>query len=217
VDVEAAETARREPGRAEHRLPLGDPVVAHVRGVAQHFERVEEGVARGILGRDRVAEQEEPAGNEHARHLAHHRLRVGDVMRREPRGHDVEARVRKRQLRGVAELEAHVVEAALGGGLARLREHRGCEVERDHRRDARGKRERGGARATADVEHALAPGRDAGGEHRLEVGPAAVDRAHCVARGRRAEPVLDRLGLVHREPSSLTPGGACRRLIFNLD
>src|SRR5439155_1279722 len=85
------------------------------------------------------------------------RRRLGDVMRRETRGDDLEARVRKREPCGVALFEAHVGQAALRGEPARLLEHRGREVERDHRRGALRERERGVSGAAADVEHALAP------------------------------------------------------------
>ena len=53
----------------EQRLPLAQAVVAHVGGVAQRLDPVQEGVCLGRFRRDAVHDQQHAAGHEHARGL----------------------------------------------------------------------------------------------------------------------------------------------------
>jgi hypothetical protein len=58
---------RRQTSCLEHGAPLADGVVAHVGGVAQELDRVQEGVLGGIRGSDGVDQEQASAGSEDAR------------------------------------------------------------------------------------------------------------------------------------------------------
>ena len=159
------------------RAPLADGVVAHVGGVAQELDRVQEGVLGGVRGSDGVDQEQASAGPENARGLANRRLGARVVVGGQPRGHDVEGAVREGQLRRVALPEADVREAPLLRHAPALGEHLGGEVERLDLGPARREGQRRVARPAPEIEDLLAALEVRRGQHRVQVRPAGVNGA----------------------------------------
>ena len=160
----------RNAGLAQH---LGERL-----GIAQTIPRLIRRVEVGTLAPDRVepdrADRLEPARPpirdgelaaraHHAPQLAHLGGDIGREEDAEDADHGIERAVGEAQVRHVAEPELDVDQPAVGGLVAAQLEQPLGEVDADDmppRADDLGRRQRRGARATADVEH-LGAGRQA--------------------------------------------------------
>ena len=137
--------------------PLSLRIDAPVGRVAQGFHLVLVGRARGILGRERVDEDEDAAGTQHARHLAKGERHVVEVMRGKSGGDDVEARVREGQALRDGLDEFGVSHADLAKDTSRSRQHGWHRVCQDDARRVGRERERRVASTRPDVEHSFRP------------------------------------------------------------
>src|SRR5438105_3413766 len=97
-----------EAGLLDELAPAGDGVLAHVRRVARHLERVDEAVECLIVGCVVIGEDEPAAGAEHAMRLAEGGSGVAEMMRGETACDDVKGRVEERERLGRCEHEHRV-------------------------------------------------------------------------------------------------------------
>ena len=142
---------RQRAGRAR-RLGVRRAEAAH----ADRERQREPGIA---LERRPADEGEAPAGAQRGQQVGKGRDRVGEEHHAEARDQQIVGAPLESVGLGIAVDEADVAVALLGAAPPRERQHRLGDVEREHRAvgpDALGQRQRGGAGAAADVDHALA-------------------------------------------------------------
>ena len=136
---------RNEP---RHRQSLG------VRGVPQSLHSVKRGRVGGV-GRN-VTDDDAPAAPAHPCHLAQHRERIDEVVKRVAREDDVEGLVLQRQRWNRRDTPLEVRQGALAGELPRPLDHRGRDVDRaDLARHLR-QRARNDASPAGNIEHTIA-------------------------------------------------------------
>ncbi len=183
----------REARVGGHPHPFGGSPVAHVGGVAEELEGVEERVESGILGRDRVDEEEAASGAQDPRSFCQGTRWVGVVVGAQPARDQVEAPRFEGQGSDIGDLDRDVLEPPLASEVAGHLNHLRGDVDGGHGLGPRGERQGCVARAAAHVEHPFGAGERGFRDQRGEVRAGGVDAAGGVGGGHRPELAADGL------------------------
>ena len=115
--------AHMQAGFAELLHPFGSGVIAHVAGVAQHFDGLQIGVEQRAAGRNHIDERRHTTRLEHPTHFTQGHAQIAPVMRRITAEHVVEFTVRKRQALGRTAHGTDIAQPAIDSRRADHIEH----------------------------------------------------------------------------------------------
>ncbi len=128
----------REPCGAHQLDPLIDRKAHRVARVPASFPIVEEGGHVRFIGHDIVDKAEHAALAQDACHLVNERGRIGEVVRSDPTGDEIERGVVEGKVARVGHLRGHVLEPGLLGSSAGKLDHLGRQVGCRHACHRRG-------------------------------------------------------------------------------
>ena len=180
-----------EAGGLEKFSPAAEAMGADVRCVAQLLNVVELGVEGIVFGAVVIYDDDFASGFCDTRHFADGGGVVGEVVRGETNGDDVECRVWEGKFFCGALFCGDIGEPTLGGVLRGLEEHGFGEVVGDDFRDVRCEGERGMAGSGGDVEDVIVGTGSGEGDESLKGGLIAVADAGGVGGGGGSELGLD--------------------------
>jgi len=180
-----------QAGVVQEGAPGAEAIAADMGWVAQLFNVLEPVVEGFVFGAVVVDDDDASAGFRDARHFAYGGGVVGEVVRGEAHGDDVECGVGEGEFFCRALPGAEVGESAQGGVLRGFGEHGFGEVVGDDALDVGREGKRGVSGAGGDVEDGVSFFRGGEGDEGVERGLVAMAGADGVGRGGCAELGLD--------------------------
>ncbi|MNZ72752.1 hypothetical protein D3C78_911390 [compost metagenome] len=204
-------TAAEQPGFTDLLQPLGRRIVAHMTGVAQHFDALQVGVEQRATRRHYIDEGRDAARLEHPPHFTQGQAQVTPVMRRITAEDVIERSIGEWQALGGTAFGDDIFKVTLSSGGSHHVEHLLRQVVSHHFTHQGRDMKTHMAGATAKIQHSRPPLPGQLSLEQREFAALGVDSTAQVGTGLLAELALDDVfmrGAGHEISLALIAGNA---------